>query len=302
MLNSCDKMPEVAVSVIIPCYNRWSFLPKVISSILSQTFNNWEIILIDDASDNTPSELKLNEKTRYFRLDERRGSGYARNFGVEQCRGKFILFVDDDIVLSPTYIASILQVFYDHPEAGAVGGRLLYVKEGEYYSSERYYDKPVRFGGFSGEVLGGFSRKTRDVVEVPVLHVVSLLKKEDFLALGGFDELTYVGNRYREETDLFLRIRETGHKLFYCPAALAYHFAVESGGQRVPLLKDEYYVLLNHTQFLKKYYSDRWLFMLVFFVFRRYYDRAVQLSSKVTKFFNPEKWRKFSERMEDQIK
>ena len=296
-----DKMSKVDVSVIIPCHNRWSFLPKVMSSIVSQTFNNLEIIVIDDASDNFPSKLELNERTKYFRLNERRGSGYARNFGVEHCSGKFILFVDDDVVLSPTYIASILQVSYDHSDAGAVGGRLLYVKEGECQEYGSFYATPVRLGGFSGEVLGGFDRRTHDIVEVPVLHVVSLLKKEDFLVLGGFDELTYVGNRYREETDLFMRIRETGHKLFYCPTALAYHFAVESGGQRLPLLKNEYYVLLNHTRFLQKYYSTKWFFMLIFFVFRRLYDRAVQLFSKTTKFSHPKRWRKVSERMEDQV-
>jgi GT2 family glycosyltransferase len=294
-----DKMPEVDVSIIIPCYNRWSFLPEVVSSIVSQTFDNWEIVLVDDASENTPPELKLNERTKYFRLDERRGSGYARNFGVKQCKGKFILFVDDDVVLSPTYIASLLRVFCDHSEAGAVGGRLLYVKGGEYYSSERYYDTPVRLGRFSGEVLGVFNRKTHNTVQVPALHMISLLKKEDFLAVGGFDEITYVGNRYREETDLFMRIRETGRKLFYCPTALAYHFAVEGGGQRGHLLKNEYYVFLNHTRFLKKHYSNRWFFMLVFFVFRRFYDLAIQLFSKTTRFFHPNRWRKFSARMED---
>jgi GT2 family glycosyltransferase len=282
-----DKMPKVAVSIIIPCHNRWSFLPEVMSSIISQTFKNWEIILIDDASDNTPSRLELNERAKYFRLDDRRGSGYARNFGVEHCTGKFILFVDDDVVLGPTYIASLLRILDDHSEAGAAGGRLLYVKKGKYRDPKGFYDTPVRIGGFSGEVLGGFDRKTQDIVEVPVLHVVSLLKKEDFLALGGFDELTYVGNRYREETDLFMRLRKTGQKLFYCPGALAYHFAVESGGQRLPFLKNEYYVLLNHSRFLKKFFSTKWFFMLVCFVFRRFYDRAAQLFNKTTKFSIP---------------
>ena len=104
-------MPKVDVSIIIPCYNRWSFLPKVIESIVFQTFKNWEIIIIDDASNNTPIKLEQNERTRYFRLDERRGSGYARNFGVEHCNGEFILFVDDDALIGPTYIASLLRDF-----------------------------------------------------------------------------------------------------------------------------------------------------------------------------------------------
>lgn len=295
-------MSKVDVSIIIPCYNRWSFLPRVIESIVSQTFKNWEIIIIDDASNNTPIKLEQDERTRYYRLNERSGSGYARNFGVEHCNGEFILFVDDDVLIDPTYIASLLRVFEERPDAGSVGGRLTYVKEGKYRNSKAFYDTPVRFGRFSGEVLGGFDRKTEGVVEVPVLHVVSLLKREDFLTLGGFDELTYVGNRYREETDFFMRIRKTGKKLFYCPTALVYHFDVESGGQRLPLVKNEYYVLLNHMRFLRKFYSAKWFYMFVCFVFRRFYDRASQLFSKTVRISRPSSWRKFSERMENEVR
>ena len=299
-LQNGDKMPKVNVSIIIPCYNRWSFLPRVIESIASQTCKNWEIIIIDDASDNTPIKLEQDERIRYFRLNERRGSGYARNFGVEHCDGEFILFVDDDALIDPTYIASLLQVFEERPDAGTVGGRLIYVKEGKYRNSKAFYDTPVRFGRFSGEVLGGFDRKTEGVVEVPVLHVVSLLKREDFLTIGGFDELTYVGNRYREETDLFMRIQKTGKKLFYCPTALVYHFDVEGGGQRLPLFKNEYYVLLNHMRFLRKFYSAKWFYMFFCFVFRRFYDRASQLFSKTVRVSRPSSWRKFSDKMENE--
>jgi GT2 family glycosyltransferase len=294
-------MSSIEVSVIIPCYNRWSFLPEVISSIVSQTFNNWEIILVDDASDSSWAKLEANERTKYFRLSKRCGSGHARNFGVEQAKGRFILFVDDDVVLSPTYIASVLKIFYDHDDAGAVGGRLFYVKEGSFEQNETLFDTPVRLGEFSGEVLGNFDRRTQGIVEVPVLHVVSLLKKEDFLALGGFDERTYVGNRYREETDLFMRMRKAGKKILYSPTARAYHFAISFGGQRAPLLKSEYFVLVNHARFLSKYYSSKWSLMFISFIFRRFYDRTNQLFNKTNKFLHPERWRKYSERMETQV-
>jgi GT2 family glycosyltransferase len=246
--------------------------------------------------------LEQNGRTRYFRLDERRGSGYARNFGVKHSIGEFILFVDDDTILSPTYLASLLQTFKEHNNIGAIGGRLMYVKKGRYFDSKTFYDTPVKIGRFSGEILGSFDRKTESLVEVPVLHVISLFKKDYFLTIGGFDEATYVGNRYREETDLFMRIRGTGKKLLYYPNALVYHCNIESGGQRLPLLKNEYYVLLNHMKFLKKFYSTKWFYMFVCFVFRRFYDRASQLFSKTVRISRPSSWRKFSERMENEVK
>jgi GT2 family glycosyltransferase len=294
-----DSMPEVEVSIIIPCYNRWGFLPKVIESVFSQTFKNWELIIIDDASNNAPVTLKQ-KKTRYFRLDERRGSGYARNFGAKQSIGEFILFIDDDTIISPIYLASLLRTFKEGHDVGAVGGRLVYVKKGRYFDSKDFYDTPIRVGQFSGEVLGSFNRKTENVVEVPVLHAISLFKKDDFLAIGGFDEATYVGNRYREETDLFMRMRGIGKNLIYHPNAPVYHFDIQCGGQRLPLLKDEYYVLLNHKKFLKKFYSTRWLCMFFCFIFRRFYDRTSQLFIKTMRILRSTEWREFGEGLDNE--
>ncbi len=153
-------MPEVDVSIIIPCYNRWSFLPNVIKSILSQTFENWEIILVDDASNNAHYTQTPDARIKYLRLDQRRGSGHARNIGASQSKGKFVLFVDDDIILSPTYLANLLRTYEQNQDAGAVGGRLIYVHKGKYFDSNTSYETPVKVGRFSGEVLGGFDRKT----------------------------------------------------------------------------------------------------------------------------------------------
>ena len=218
-----------------------------------------------------------------------------------QSNGKFVLFVDDDITLSPNYLANLLQIYAKNQDAGAVGGRLIHVHKGKYFDSNASYDTPVKIGHFSGEVLGGFDRKTINTVEVPVLHVVSLIKKEDFLSINGFDETTYVGNRYREETDFFFRIREKGKKLYFDPNALAYHFDIKSGGQRSFFLKTEYFVILNHKKFLKKFYPNRWFRMLICFVFRRFYDRTIQLFRKTTRILRLRNWRDISENTSNEV-
>ena len=290
-----DNLPEVTISIVIPCYNRWGFLPKVIGSISSQTFENWEVIIVDDASENTKYTPEQNGKVKYVRLDKRQGSGHARNIGVVQSKGEFILFVDDDTLLSSTYLENLLQTYSKHQDAGAVGGRLIYVHEEKYFDPNHSIQPPVKLGRYSGEVLGGFDRKTLGTVEVPFLHVISLIKREDFLSIGGFDETTYVGNRYREETDFFVRIRQTGKKLYFVPTALVYHYYIKSGGQRSGFLKTEYYVVLNHMKFLKKFYPSKCSRMLICFVFRRFYDRTAQLFSKTSRILRFRKWREISE-------
>jgi GT2 family glycosyltransferase len=296
-----DNLTEITVSIVIPCYNRWKFLPKVLDSIASQTFANWEIIVIDDASENTQLALEQNRKVKYFRIDKRQGSGHARNIGAAQSKGEFILFVDDDTTLSSNYVENVLQTYNKYEDAGAVGGRLIYVHEEKYFDLNPSIEAPVRIGRYSGEVLGGFDKKTLGTVEVPFLHAISLVKKEDFLSIGGFDETTYVGNRYREETDFFVRIRQTGKKLYFDPMAIAYHYYLKSGGQRSGFLRTEYYVILNHMKFLRKFYPSKCSRMLVCFVFRRFYDRTKQLLGKTARILRIRKWRDISESTGDKV-
>lgn len=93
-------MKESLISIIVPCYNVDAFLEKCINSIIYQTYNNWELILIDDgSSDNT---LKICKK--YSTLDKRikvihkknEGVSVARNVGIDIANGEWITFLDSD--------------------------------------------------------------------------------------------------------------------------------------------------------------------------------------------------------------
>lgn len=87
------------VSVIIPTYNRSETIKKSIYSVLNQTYNNIEIIVIDDKStDNTEEVMKniIDKRIRYIKLDENKGACFARNRGIELAKGKYIAFQDSD--------------------------------------------------------------------------------------------------------------------------------------------------------------------------------------------------------------
>lgn len=87
------------VSVIIPAYNRADVIRRAIDSVLSQTFEDMEIIVIDDGStDNTQEVVHTihDERIRYIRCETNRGSGAARNEGLRVAKGKYIAFLDSD--------------------------------------------------------------------------------------------------------------------------------------------------------------------------------------------------------------
>jgi glycosyltransferase involved in cell wall biosynthesis len=100
------------VSVIIPCYNYALYIPETIKSIQSQTYENWELIIVDDGSkDETASVVKpyvkSDERIKYHYQDNA-GLSAARNTGLNLTRGKYIQLLDADDYIAPTKIA--LQV------------------------------------------------------------------------------------------------------------------------------------------------------------------------------------------------
>lgn len=94
-------MNSSLVSIIMPTYNCAKFIEESIESVLSQTYKNWELIIVDDCSnDNTEDIVKryceTDDRIKYLKLDVNSGAAIARNKGIEQARGKYIAFLDSD--------------------------------------------------------------------------------------------------------------------------------------------------------------------------------------------------------------
>ncbi len=87
------------VSVIIPTYNRAKLIKKSVESVLNQTYNNIELIIVDDASkDNTEEVVKTikDKRIKYIKLKTNKGACNARNVGIKEANGKYITFQDSD--------------------------------------------------------------------------------------------------------------------------------------------------------------------------------------------------------------
>ncbi|MEH1980022.1 MAG: glycosyltransferase [Nostoc sp.] len=115
--SSFANMP--LVSVIISCYNLAEFLPETVASVIAQTYENWEIIIVNDGSKDNTSELAQQLISTYFnkkiRLVEKANGGpaSARNTGIKVSNGEYILPLDADDKLSSTGIENLLSVALD---------------------------------------------------------------------------------------------------------------------------------------------------------------------------------------------
>ena len=124
------------VSCIIPTRNRLSFLKRALESILRQTYNNYEIIIIDDNSDKKVYEgikkiIYKNDKIRYFRNETVLGGGESRNVGISKAKGEYLAFLDDDDEWLPNKLS--LQIKYLNKHT-FVGSKLNYITPGTSFS------------------------------------------------------------------------------------------------------------------------------------------------------------------------
>jgi len=103
------------VSIVVPVYNSWNFLGETIDSVLAQTFENWELILVDDNSDDSSRELiksyeNRDKRIRGIFLEENKGAGYTRNIGLDESRGDFIAFLDSDDIWLPRKLEKQIEL------------------------------------------------------------------------------------------------------------------------------------------------------------------------------------------------
>ena len=121
-------------SVIIPLYNKAPYIRKTVESILGQTFDDYELIIIDNRSTDGSSEIVAgftDPRIRIVQLEENVGVSIARNKGVTLSTAPYVCFLDADDWWEPTFLAEMAGLIARHPDAGIYGTGYYIVKSGK---------------------------------------------------------------------------------------------------------------------------------------------------------------------------
>lgn len=120
MPNSNNKCPEL--TIITPIWNREDYIFETLNSILSQSFKNWEAIIVDDGS----TDGSLSIVNEFLKIDNRfkllirsnppKGANTCRNIGLQAARGKYVVFLDSDDLIAPSCLSSRITYFEYHPD------------------------------------------------------------------------------------------------------------------------------------------------------------------------------------------
>jgi glycosyltransferase involved in cell wall biosynthesis len=178
------------VSVIIPTYNRGWILKEAVESVLSQTYENYELIVVDDGStDNTRLLLRSFKDIRLV-SQENKGVSAARNRGIEAATGDYLAFLDSDDLWLPEKLDSQMAFFHAHPDAMICQTQETWIRNGRRINPKKRHYK----------ASGMFFERSLELCLVSPSAVV--IKKDLLGRVGQFDEDLPACEDY----DLWLRI------------------------------------------------------------------------------------------------
>lgn len=192
-----DSNNTPVVSIVLPTYNRVELLTKAVNSVIEQSYNDWELIIVDDgSSDGTAERMKVmqenDNRINYLRISKINNSGIYQylNIGLEKAKGKYIARIDDDDFWCYKDKLKCQVDFLDkNPEYDIVGGGVVLIdKDGnemfKYFKKER--DETIRDYALYCN---------------PFTHATVMFRKDKALKLGGYRKLNHV-----EDMDLWLRM------------------------------------------------------------------------------------------------
>jgi len=183
--------PRFSVSVIIPTFNRGWILKEAIDSVLAQSFDDYELIVVDDgSSDNTQNLLAAYTKKITCIKQKNHGVSAARNAGIRSACGSLIAFLDSDDCWLPDKLAAQTAFFNTHPEAKICQTEEIWVRNGARVNPKKKHAKP------SGNIF------ERSLSLCLVSPSAVMLRRELFDDVGLFDETLPACEDY----DMWLRI------------------------------------------------------------------------------------------------
>ena len=160
------------ISIIVPCYNQAQYLDEALNSVLNQTYENWECIIVNDGSpDNTEFVAQkwcANDIRFKYIFQENAGPSVARNSAIEVAKGEFILPLDADDKIAPEYIDLALNAFNNESSLKVV------------------YCKAEKFG----DELGLWDLKPFSLYNLSKKNMIfcaAIYKKSDWERVGGYD-------------------------------------------------------------------------------------------------------------------
>lgn len=224
------------ISVIIPVYNMEKYLAETINSVLASTLQQFEIVIVDDGSEDGSQEIALSFAQRDKRIrcytQKNAGASVARNYAIRMANSNYILPLDADDLIGEEYLEQGVAILESQPKVKLVVCRSIFIgdKEGE-------WELPP----FSLKLL---ARKN-------LMNNCSMYRKADWEKAGGYCEAM----RGREDWDFWISLLKNGGEVYKLPT-IGFYYRIRENSKRIRARKWKKEIIdqLNerHAEFFKQ--------------------------------------------------
>jgi glycosyltransferase involved in cell wall biosynthesis len=192
-------------SVVIPCYNAEKFIGETIESVLKSDCNDWEIIIVDDGSSDNSVEVvkyyqKKDNRISYYRIPNQ-GPSFARNYGIEKAKGKYILPLDADDKISSDYISLATDILNKNNET-----KVVYAHAELFGNTNEHWELPTF--------------QLKNLVFNNLIYCTAFYRKSDWSTIGGYDNSFTKGF---EDWEFWIRMLKNGGEVYRIPKTCFYY-------------------------------------------------------------------------------
>lgn len=235
-------MNQPVVSIIVPCFQQAEFLSETLDSVMEQTYTNWECIIVNDGSTDSTEEVAkryVERDSRFkFLYQENKGTSAARNNAIKQSQREYLLPLDADDLIAPTYIEKAMEHFLRFPAT-----KLVYCKADKFGTESGCWQLPP----YQYDALAWNN----------CIFNSALFRYADYEEAGGYNENMVHGN---EDWDFWLALLKKDDIVFQIDEVL-FHYRVKETSRTTAVMehyKEESLVQLykNHREIYEPFMKD----------------------------------------------
>ncbi|NSW52314.1 MAG: glycosyltransferase family 2 protein [Anaerolineae bacterium] len=252
-------MASVDMSIVLVCWNNKAYLGPCLESLYgSRLDSSFDVIVVDNGSTDGSLEMLRSEWPEIMIIENGSNVGLSKasNQGIEATSGRYVLLLNNDTLVNKDALDSMVAYLDHHPEAGAVGGKLLNEDgsfQGGYAKFSTLWEELLIVTGLGFQLKPGYPSHFDARQPLPVDWLSSaclLLRRSALDQVGLLDEVYFI---YGDEVDLQYRLNKSGWQVVYLPEATTIHF----GGRSMNRWKRRKMVYRGKLLFYQKNYG--WL-------------------------------------------
>lgn len=265
------------VSIVIPNYNGEKYLEECLLTLKTQSFTEFETILVDNASEDRSIDVarSIMPDINCIELNSNKGFSAAVNCGIKKSKGEYVILLNNDTLLSESWLAELVSCIESYPKAFSCASKMIQYHQRDLIDNAG--DSMTLFGWAYQEGHGkSIDMYENDRTIFTACAGAAIYRKKVFEEIGYFDEQFFA---YLEDVDIGYRARIKGYTNHYCADAIIYHIGSATTGSGYNSIKvklssrNNVFLIYKNMSFIQILLNSP--FLLIGHIFKYYFYKGI---------------------------